>query len=247
MCGSLWRREIHALTRQQAGLVILCGAFFALDLIAYHYSIHYVGPGLGTILPNFQVFIMALVGALYFKDRLQAAYLCSIPLAVGGLFLVVGIQWGALGAQYKLGIYLGLAASVCYAGFLICLRKLQSDMQQISFFYILMLVSLTTAGFIGAEVVRTGETFAIPDIQSLLSLTALGLFSQSVGWILIASALPRLRIALSGLLLLLQPALAFVWDVLFFSRPTSGLNWTGVAIVLGAIYMGILGGRSGKQ
>ena len=69
------------------------------------------------------------------------------------------------------------------------------------------------------------------------ALLALGLFSQCVGWILITNALPNLRTSLSGLILLLQPALAFVWDVLFFQRATDLSNWVGVIIVLGAIYL----------
>jgi drug/metabolite transporter (DMT)-like permease len=247
LLGSLWRMEFQLLTWRQTRLVILCGIFFALDLVAFHYSIHYIGPGLGTILPNFQVFIMAAVGVLFFKERPGAAYLWSIPLGVAGLFLVVGIQWDLLGAQYKLGVYLGLAASACYAGFLLTLRKLQADKYKVSFFYVLMLVSWVTAGFIALEVVRTNDTFAIPDLQSLISLTALGLFSQAVGWMLIANALPHLRISLSGLILLLQPALAFVWDVLLFGRPTSGLNWIGVLVVLGAIYAGSLGAKRNNE
>jgi drug/metabolite transporter (DMT)-like permease len=43
------------------------------------------------------------------------------------------------------------------------------------------------------------------------------------------------------LILLLQPALAFIWDVLIFNRPTDILNWTGVVLTLAAIYMGLTG------
>ncbi|MEJ2154343.1 MAG: DMT family transporter [Desulfobacteraceae bacterium] len=243
LSGVAWKHEMRRLTLRQAGLLTLCGALFSLDLIFYHHSVIYVGPGLGTILPNFQVFIMALAGFLLYKERLRPAYLISIPLAVAGLFLVVGIHWDRLAVQYRTGIYFGLAASVCYAGFLLSLRKLQSNLRQASFFYVLMIVSLITAAFIGMEMMRTGDTFAVPDLQSLLSLSALGLFSQAVGWLLISHGLPHLRISLSGLILLLQPALSFLWDVIFFSRPTSGLNWMGVVIVLGAIYLGTLGAR----
>ena len=247
LLGSLWRQEFQLLSWRQIRLFILCGIFFALDLVAYHYSIHYTGPGLGTILPNFQVFIMAAVGAMIYKETLGAAYLLSLPLAIAGLFLVVGIQWDLLGDQYKLGVYFGLAASACYAGFLLSLRKLQADKQKVSFFYVLMLVSWFTAGFIALEMLRTGDTFIIPDVKSMFSLAALGLFSQAVGWMLIANALPHLRISLSALILLLQPALAFVWDVLFFGRPTSGLNWLGVILVLGAIYAGSLSTSGSKK
>jgi drug/metabolite transporter (DMT)-like permease len=247
LLGSLWRREMYLYSWRQTRLVILCAILFALDLVAYHYSVHFTGPGLGTILPNFQVFIMAGTGVLIYKETLRMTYLWSIPLSIAGLFLVVGTGWDQLGAQYKVGIYMGLTASVCYAGFLLSLRKLQGDKQKLSFFYILMLVSWITAAFIALEVVRSRDTFAIPDLQSLFSLIALGLFSQAAGWMLIANALPHLSISLSGLILLLQPALAFIWDVLFFSRPTSGLNWLGVVAVLGAIYGGSLGTKGTKK
>lgn len=246
LLAALWRREIQPLTWRQTGLAMLCGTFFGLDLVAYHHSVAYVGPGLATILPNFQVFFMALAGVLYFQEKLGATYLWSIPLAIGGLFLVVGLQWGTLGGQYKTGVYFGLAAAIFYAGFMLSLRKLQADMPKASFFFILMVVSLITAACVAAEMVRTDDTFTIPDLQSLGALIALGLFSQCVGWMVIANALPHIRLSLSGLILLLQPALAFVWDVLFFHRPTTITNWMGVALALGAIYMGTLGGQRRK-
>jgi drug/metabolite transporter (DMT)-like permease len=86
-----------------------------------------------------------------------------------------------------------------------------------------------------------GDSFTIPDFKSLLSLLGLGLFSQTIGWVLIANALPKIRASFTGLILLLQPALAFIWDVLIFDRPTDLLNWTGVALTLAAIYMGLTG------
>ena len=247
LLGSVWRKEFHRLSRLQTGLMLLAGILFALDLICFHTSILYVGPGLGTILPNFQVFVMALVGILVFKEKLRPVYLFSVPLAVIGLLLVVGIQWDLLGAKYRLGIYAGLATSVFYSGFLLSIRKLHGNARKLSFFYILMMVSLTSAGVLAGEMSLSGDSFAIPDIQSMLSLTLLGIFSQGVGWILIAQALPRLRVSLSGLILLMQPALAFVWDVFFFDRPTGGLNWIGVVVVLGAIYMGTLGVKSRSE
>jgi drug/metabolite transporter (DMT)-like permease len=209
-----------------------------LDLICYHTSIRHVGPGLGTILPNFQVFILAAAGALFLGARLGAGALFSMPFAVAGLFMIVGVDWRALDASYRLGIYAGLSAAVFYSVFLLTLRKLRSDQREKSVYYVLMVVSLITACFLGLEVFRAGDTFRIPDMQSLWALGALGLFSQALGWILITNALPHVRAGLSGLILLLQPALAFVWDVLFFSRPTGIFNWIGVGIVLAAIYLG---------
>ena len=236
----LVRREIKWWGYKNALLLLVCGFFFGLDLIFYHYSIHWVGPGLGTILPNFQVFILAAAGVIVFKERLRPVYIMSIPLAFGGMFLIVGFQWRYLGYTYQFGVILGLAAAICYAAFLLSLRKLQAELTGESRYYVLMMVSLITALFLAGELVRTGDGFRIPDIQSLGALLALGLGSQVIGWLLITNALPSVRASLSGLILLLQPAGAFIWDVVLFQRPTTVINWLGVVLALGAIYLGTL-------
>lgn len=238
LAATLFRREVIWHGGRHLLLGFICGVLFATDLTFYHYSIIYVGPGLGTILPNFQVFILAVIGIFFFKEKVRVLFLISIPLAFIGLFLIVGINWEQLGRLDKIGVYLGLAAAVCYAAFLLFLRKLQADQACLTFFYVLMIVSLIASAFLALEIFRTGDTFKIPDIQTFFALMALGLFSQVIGWILITNALPKIQASLFGFILLLQPALAFVWDVLFFQRPTSLINWIGVFIVLIAIYCG---------
>ncbi len=238
LSAALFRREMVWHGGRQLLLSLICGLLFAVDLVFYHYSVIYVGPGLGTILPNFQVFILAMTGIVFFGEKVRLLFLISIPLAVAGLFLIVGIDWGQLDRLNKIGVYFGLGAAVCYAAFLLVLRKLQSDQAGLSFFYVLTVVSLSTSIFLALDIFRNGDTFNIPDLQSFFALMALGLFSQTIGWILIANALPMILASLSGFILLLQPALAFVWDVLIFQRPTSLTNWAGVFIVLFAIYLG---------
>jgi drug/metabolite transporter (DMT)-like permease len=238
LCAALLRREMVWHGRRHLFLSLTCGLFFAVDLVFYHYSVIYVGPGLGTILPNFQVFILAMTGIFFFGEKVRALFLISIPLAVLGLFLIVGIDWGQLGRLNKMGVYFGLGAALFYAAFLLSLRKLQSDQAGLSFFYVLAVVSLSASVFIALEIFHAGDTFTIPDLQSFFALIALGLFSQTIGWMLIANALPAILASLSGFILLLQPALAFVWDVLIFQRPTTLTNWIGVFIVLLAIYLG---------
>jgi drug/metabolite transporter (DMT)-like permease len=230
------RREIRWLGTRHAALGFLCGLFFALDLVCYHYSVHLIGPGLGTILPNLQVFILAILGALFLNEKLRPRTIVSMPAAFGGLWLVVGPEWATMGSHYQAGIALGLTAAIFYSLFIIFLRQLQTQQRGLSIFYVLMLVSLSTAVLIAPGIPVTGDTFAIPNLRTLAALLALGLFSQCIGWILITNALPNLRASLSGLILLLQPALAFVWDVLFFQRATGLANWIGVLIVLCAIY-----------
>jgi drug/metabolite transporter (DMT)-like permease len=243
LIACLWRRDFMKPTAGRLSLIVLCGLFFALDLFCWHASIRYIGPGLATILGNFQVFILAMTGILLFGERTRPRFLLAIPLALAGLFLVVGINWSTLSADYRTGVYLGLATAVCYSGFLLTLRKIQADGRSYSFFFALMLISLSCSVFLGVRMIFAGDSFVIPDLKSLVSLINLGLFSQTIGWALIANAMPKIRASFTGLILLLQPSLSFVWDVLLFRRPTDLLNWTGVIVTLTAIYLGLTGSR----
>ncbi len=219
----------------------LCGAIFALDLFFWHTSIIYIGPGLSTILGNFQVFLMAACGFLFFGEILKIRFLLSLPLAIGGLLLVVGFDWNILSGEYKMGIIFGLLTAVCYTIFLLLLRRIQTFKSASVRFTPLMFVSLFSSIGLGVSLFVTNTPFAIPTVTSAIPLVCLGLFSQAIGWILIANAMPKIHTSFTGLILLLQPSLSFLWDVLFFSRPTTSLNWLGVSITLSAIYLGLTG------
>ena len=224
-------------------LSLLAAIFFALDLYTWHRSIAFVGPGLATILGNFEVFLVPAVGAVLFGERLNLRFILSVPLAVTGLFMIVGLRWEQLNPDYRVGVYYGLSTAFFYTGFLIVLRKLQSHASRPSAALSLMVVSFSTALYLALEMMRTGESFSIPDLQSGFSLVALGLMCQTMGWLLITRSLPRIPASIAGLILLLQPALSFIWDVLFFNRATSTMAWVGVILALSAIYLGATSGR----
>ena len=238
LAAACWQKEITWKGWQRLLLGFVCGLFLALDLFFWHQSIQYIGPGLATILGNFEVFLLAGLGVVFMGEKVSPRFFLAILMAILGLFLVVGIQWNQLGSQYKTGVYLGLTTAVAYTAFLLTLRKLQSGQTEAITFYSMMLVSFATAIFLGLQAVYSGDSFAIPDPQSWTALLLLGLMSQAIGWILISNALPRVRASFAGLILLLQPSLAFVWDVLFFQRPTSAVNWIGVIMAITAIYLG---------
>ena len=61
---------------------------------------------------------------------------------------------------------------------------------------------------------------------------------QGIGWLAISHGLAGARPALAGLVLLLQPTLSYVWDVLFFAKPTGPVELAGVALALAGIYVG---------
>lgn len=243
-CACWIKREFKKKSLKKNMVAVLCGLVFSLDLFFWHMSIQYVGPGLATILGNCEVFILAIVGWLVFKERLGIWFVFSIPLAFLGLFMVIGLDVERLSSDYILGLVFGLLTAICYSAFLLLLRYVQSDDPKIkesggSVFYYQVVLTAASSFFLGSAVLASGHSFAIPGGASLLSLLGLGFLCQAFAWVMISNSLPRIAAARAGLILLLQPTLSFIWDVIIFNRQTGITGWAGVGVVLAAIYMGV--------
>ena len=227
----LWHSGVYTLK------LLFAAMFFAVDLWLWHRSILFVGPGLATVLGNFQVFFMTLFGVLFLSERVGWRFMTGLGLAFIGLFLLVGVDWANFDADYRIGVVYGLLTAVAYTGFMLVLRQVQGMQSALSPMSNLGMVSLMCAGILAILAVFEGDSFVIHDNQTLFSMISLGVFCQVIGWVMITRSMPLLATSLVGLILLLQPALSMLWDIVFFSRPTSTLDMIGFVAVMMGIYV----------
>jgi drug/metabolite transporter (DMT)-like permease len=234
-----WR----AIAWRDLSLVVLPAIGFAADLIQWHRSILWVGPGVATLLTNFQVFLMALVGLVFYRERPARWFVPGMLLATMGLWLLVGAHWSMFDAQHRWGVWLGLGSGVAYTVYLLSFRHALKAYPHLSPAQFLGLMSLLCALLLWLWGHGEGDAFALPDARSWSALLALGFFGQVLAWLLMVRAMPRLPASLVGLLLLLQPALAFVLDVILLGRPTGAGDWAGFVLALAGILVGAWRGR----
>jgi drug/metabolite transporter (DMT)-like permease len=219
-------------------ILVVAAIFFALDIWFFHRSIIIVGPGLATLLSNFQVFFMMLAGVLLLGQRPHLLQLIAIPLALFGLGLIVGFDWNALSSDYRIGVILGLLAALFYAGYMLLMRAARRDSSDPLPVREVAVISLGSALILGIAAVAEGESLMIPSIVDAVWLFNYGLFSQCLGLLLIASSLRVVTTTQAGIALLLQPTLSFTWDVLFFGRAMTSIELVGAVLTLFAIYLG---------
>lgn len=218
--------------------LFVASVFFAMDLWFWHRSIVIVGPGLATLLASFQVFVLALVGILLLREGLRWDLIVSIPMAIVGLAMIVGFEWSALDSMYRLGVIFGLLAALLYAGYLLSLRWARLGAYRSSAFGDLAMVSVFSVVLLGWASWMEGASLQIPSLADAGWLTAYGIFSQVIGWVLVSSGIHQVPASRVGFVILLQPLLTFVWDVLFFARSFSMHEAAGAALALSAIYLG---------
>ena len=211
------------------------GLFLAVDLVLWNHAIADVGAGVATVLGNLQVLFVAVFAWLVLRERPGRRYLVMLPVVLVGVVLVAGMVGGhAAGLDPLAGISFGVGTSAAYACFLLILRTTSGQAPHVAG----QLADATagaTAGAIVLGLILGGFQLDIgwPAFGWLLLLA---LLSQTVGWLLITSSLPRLPAAMSSLLLLLQPAAAMVLaDIILGERPTLVQDAGALLVCLGVL------------
>lgn len=231
------RGDMQRLPRGPVLLLVASGCFLAVDFMCWHRSIQLVGPGFSTLLGNFQVFFTALFAWLLFREKVTRMFAVAVLMALCGLAFITGLDWTVLSAGVRSGIVFGLLSAVGYSAYLLFLKESMKG-NLASGMNVMLVVSISGAIVLGVVGLATGASFAIPDGRSLLALLGVGVLSTTVGWSIISTAVRHVPATIAGLVLLLQPALAFVWDVMIFDRQTGGSEVFGILLILSAIYLG---------
>lgn len=224
----------------------LGGAFFAADLILWHYSIEKVGAGLATVLGNTQVVLVGLLAWALFRERLSRNALLAIPVAMLGILLISGVlEKGAYGSDPKLGALFGVLTGIAYSGFLLALRRGSGDRGRVA--GPLYDATLASAVFVVPAGLVLGDLDFTPSLEATGWLLALALSSQVVGWLLITVSLGRLPTALTSVLLTLQPLLAVLFAALLVNERPSPLQLVGAAAILSGLLIASVGRRQQTQ
>jgi len=215
-------------------LGIAAGAFFAADLIFWHYSIDDVGAGLATVLGNLQVVLVAFIAWALLGERPSSRVFVAVPAALGGAVLISGVlEQGAFGDDPVRGTLFGIATTIAYSGFILVLRSSNVNPERPAG----PLFDATAAAAVIAIAASAtyGGADLVPEWPAHGWLLLLALSSQVVGWLLISISLPRLPAAVTSLLLLVQPVAAVTLAAIILAEEPSALQITGVAIILAVV------------
>jgi drug/metabolite transporter (DMT)-like permease len=208
----------------------VAGLFLAGDLVQWNHAIADVGAGVATVLGNLQVLFVTFGAWILWRERPSRRFLAMLPVVMAGVVLVAGLAGsGIRGAHPVAGIVYGIGTSASYACFLMILRQSTAGRPHVAG-PLADAIAGSAVGSLLLGLVFGGLSFTIswPTFGWLLLLA---MSSQTVGWLLITSSLPRLPAAISSLLLLLQPIAALLLAYLVLDEQPSLLQLAGAALV----------------
>jgi len=236
----LIKNNENPLRKNISKFIVLGAIFFSLDLWFWHRSIIYVGPGLSTLLVNFQILILPFLALIFFNQKTQRIQIFSIFLGLLGLFLITGQSWDIADNNYKLGILFGLLTAISYAGYIISMKRIDHNAAVNSDpIFNLLFISLISAGLLFLFSIIEQVPLEIKSSSELIWMICYGLFSHVLGWFFILNGLQKISAVTAGIILLTQPILSYVWDFIIFKKVILPIEYFGIVSVLLAMIITI--------
>lgn len=222
---------------------LLSGVFLGLDLALWHESIYAVGPGISTLLNSLQIFFLAAIGFLYFSERQSILQIISLCLAMSGVAMIGSPEF-AHNSAATWGFITGIISGAMLAASMTFIRKTH-DTEPTPIFVLMQLVSIggVLAMIVPMLILDKGHIMPTSWSEVFWILTY-GTVMQCLAWGLIAYSIPKLSLALTGLLLLTEPVAALIIDYTWLDKPINTLQWSGAILTLLAIYLGSLKPRA---
>lgn len=222
---------------KQVGWLVFGGALFGIEVSLWGAAVVLTTVVNATLLANLTPVFAALFGWLVLKEKLSRAIVGGIAVALCGAGLLAFARSQGAGhadAHGHLGDALGFCAAIGYAGYLLVLRWIGPSVRAgpVMFWATLgaAIISLAAGLMLHEPLLpRTANGWAL--------VAGLALVAQIAGQGLIAVGVARLPIAVSTVLLWMQPLVAAILSWILFDEALSPLALCGAAAILAGVFL----------
>ncbi|MDO5650623.1 MAG: DMT family transporter [Moraxella sp.] len=230
-------RQRYPIGRAAWVFASLSGVALGLDLALWHESIYAVGPGISTLLNSLQIFFLAFIGFVFFKERQSPIQMVSLLLAIVGVGLIASPEF-AHNTSATWGFVSGILSGACLAVSMTFIRQTHKH-ESVAILPLMAIVGVAGAVSLLPLMLVFNRGQMLPTTLGEIGwIVVYGAVMQCVAWGLIAFSIPRLSLALTGLLLLSEPVAALVIDFFVLHKAINGVQWTGAFLTMFAIYLG---------
>lgn len=214
--------------------LLAAGLFFAADLGVWHWSIVWTSVANSTLLANLAPIFVTLAGWLFWKRSVTRTFLVGMVVALAGMFVLVGPNFG-VGGTRLMGDALGALTGMFYAGYMLAVKSARDAGSSTAR---LMAWSTTITAIVLLPIALLSPQPFLPHVLGgWWVLLALAIVSQIVGQGLIAYAFAHLPASLSSVSLLIQPVMAALFAWALFGEAVGPLQFIGGAVVLAGIWL----------
>ncbi|MFZ6745327.1 DMT family transporter [Undibacterium sp. JH2W] len=214
-------------SRKNLALAVFGGLLMVLNWVTFFAAIQRIGISVTTIVFHVQPFIVLLLGAVLFREKIAANKLAWVSLGFAGLVLACGLQAGdmQMSEQYLTGLLLTLTGACAYAGVTLSTRAMRNMPPHLIALIHCLVGLILLVGFISLP---AGGI----QIQQWAWLAGLGLLPTALAYVLIYGALPKMPTTAIAVLTFIYPATAVGVDYLVYGQRISLVQMLGLILIV---------------
>lgn len=230
----LARKDLCALHKKDVLIIFIAGIFFAMDLLLYNLAMVRTSMANTNLLSNLTAFVIVPASYYIFKEKIPKGFFPGAAIAIIGVVILVLGKKTPSETNY-IGDLMAFGASFFY-GIYILISYRSRDRFSSGVILFVASIGMTFALGVGACFIEGG--IAVPDtLAKFLPIFGLTLTVQIGGHNLLSHCQGHLRVNLSSVIQLCQPAIAAIYSFFFFSESLSPMELTGIALVVSGVYL----------
>lgn len=219
-------------------ILVVFGFLMAMSSLALFQSYNYMDAGIASTLLFVYPILVALIMAVFFKEKLTFYTVFCVLFAVFGIGLLYKNNDGT--TLSMVGTLLVFVSSLSYALYIVGVNKTSvkdTPTLQVTFYVIIFGLLLFAIRLL------SGQTFIVPHKWYLwCNLFALAIFPTTISFICTTGAIQYIGSTPTAILGALEPVTALFFGMTVFNETLTGRDVVGIILILLAVTMVVSGG-----
>ncbi len=232
-------RKSFSITLKEFAILVPLGVLFALSSLTLFASFHFMDAGVASTLLFVYPVMVAIIMAIFFKERITFVTVLSILLSLSGIALLY--RGGDGGVLDTTGVLLVMLSSLTYALYIVIVNKSSLRMSSLKLTFYVLLVGvllITSCSFFGDGETRI-QILTTPSMW--LHASILAVFPTIVSLLLMVIAVHEIGSTPTAVIGALEPLTAVMLGVTLFGEELTLRLSVGIMLILSAVILIILG------
>lgn len=232
-------RKSFSITLKEFAILVPLGVLFALSSLTLFASFHFMDAGVASTLLFVYPVMVAIIMAIFFKERITFVTVLSILLSLSGIALLY--RGGDGGVLDTTGVLLVMLSSLTYALYIVIVNKSSLRMSSLKLTFYVLLVGvllITSCSFFGDGEARI-QILTTPSMW--LHASILAVFPTIVSLLLMVVAVHEIGSTPTAVIGALEPLTAVMLGVTLFGEELTLRFSVGITLILSAVILIILG------
>lgn len=233
------KRKSFSITLKEFVILVPLGVLFALSSLTLFASFHFMDAGVASTLLFVYPVMVAIIMAIFFKERITFVTVLSILLSLSGIALLY--RGGDGGVLDTTGVLLVMLSSLTYALYIVIVNKSSLRMSSLKLTFYVLLVGvllITSCSFFGDGETRI-QILTTPSMW--LHASILAVFPTIVSLLLMVVAVHEIGSTPTAVIGALEPLTAVMLGVTLFGEELTLRLSVGITLILSAVILIILG------